>query len=54
MDLDQIEREILVLIFDVKLSVARFFGVVGDVFLNSGRDIGLAHFSRLRAVLLGS
>ena len=54
MDFDQIEREILAPILDVKLSVVRFFGVIGDVSLNSGRDIGVAHFSRLHAVLLGS
>ena len=54
MDFDQIEREIFFTILDVKLSVVRFFGVVGDMSLNSGRDIGVAHFSRLHAVLLGS
>jgi hypothetical protein len=54
MDSDQTEREILAPILDVKLSVVRFFGVIGDVSLNSGRDIGVAHFSRLHAVLLGS
>jgi hypothetical protein len=41
MDFDQIEREIFATILDVKPSVARFFGVVDDVFLNSSRDIGL-------------
>jgi hypothetical protein len=54
MDLDQIKREIFATILDVKFSVVRFFGVVGDVSLNSGRDISIAHLSCLHAVLLGS
>jgi hypothetical protein len=54
MNFHQIEREIFATILDVKFSVVRFFGVVGDVSLNSGRDIGRANLSRLHAVLLGS
>jgi hypothetical protein len=54
MNFHQIEREIFATILDVKLSVARFFDVIGDVFLNSDRDISRANLSRLHAVLLGS
>ena len=52
MDLDQIEREIFALIFDVKLSVARLFGLARDVLFDSDGDIGLAHILCPGATLL--
>jgi hypothetical protein len=51
MDLDQIEREISAPIVDMKLLVAGFLAVARDVPLDSGRDIGPAHFHGRRGTL---
>ena len=51
MDLKQIEREISALIVDMKLLVAGFLAVARDVPLDSGRDVGPAHFYCRRGTL---
>jgi hypothetical protein len=54
MDPDQVERQILSPVLDVELSIGGFLSLAADMFFNSGRDIGLAHFLRLGAALRGS